>query len=403
MELIFPAEVLSAGVLFLLSFMIAGVFSECLDNQLQMSFNGTENQCCDTCKPGYGVSVNCSSGIQTVCKTCFPGKTYSSPTYSLSSCKRCSTCGNITHFVLHPCNVTHNTICECPKGSYYDPVADVCEFCDPCPAGLGATRMCTNKHNTECSKCVKNVSFSSKLDPFANCTPCTVCSDTEVMLQACSVTEDTICFSVNAGAGLRPSYNLTEPTDYKDDDVTDGNIIPVYCSALGLVVIGLLGYVIFKHWRRLRAKRRHIKVRDPHDDVEYSKASGADSGVFVENDSPKNYTYSLKSKVRDLPSSKRKEVNKVLATQQSDSWKLLAKELGYNNRKISDIGSRGRHEHSSCFKYLLHDWEKQHIATVGNLFQSLRKIGREDAARVLFIDSSEGRTHLSQNQANNVV
>ena len=67
----------------------------------------------------------------------------------------------------------------------------------------------------------------------------------------------------------------------------------MYCSALGLVVIGLLGYVIFKHWRRLRAKRRHIKVRDPHDDVEYSKASGADSGVFVENDSPKNYTCKL--------------------------------------------------------------------------------------------------------------
>lgn len=103
---------------------------------------------------------------------------------------------------------------------------------------------------------------------------------------------------VNAGAGLRPSYNFSEPTDYRDDDVTDGNIIPVYCSALGLVVIGLLGYVIFKHWRRLRAKRRHIKARDPHDDVEYSKASGADSGVFVENESPKSYTCKFKIAMR---------------------------------------------------------------------------------------------------------
>ena len=38
------------------------------------------------------------------------------------------------------------------------------------------------------------------------------------------------------------------------------------------------------------------------------------------------------------------------------------------------------------------------MATIGKLFQALRNIGREDAARVLFIDSLEGRTHLAQNQ-----
>ena len=177
-------------------FQITSVCSECLDNQLQMSFNGTENQCCDTCNPGYGVTVNCSTtNVQTVCEACIPGKTYSSPTNSLSSCKGCSTCGNSSHFVLHPCNVTHNTFCECPKGSYYDPVADECKFCDLCRPGWGASRMCTSKQNTNCSQCVTNVTFSSKVDPFTGCSPCTVCSATEVTLQACSVTEDTICFS----------------------------------------------------------------------------------------------------------------------------------------------------------------------------------------------------------------
>ena len=179
----------------LVSFQITSVCSECTDNQLQMSFNETGNQCCDTCKPGYGVIVNCTAREQTICKSCIPGETYSSPTNSLSSCKTCSTCGNNTHFVLHPCNVTHNTFCECPKGSYYDPIEDVCKFCDLCPAGEGALRMCTSKHNTECTPCEGNVTYSSKLDPFSKCSPCTVCTDTEVMLQACSVNEDTICFS----------------------------------------------------------------------------------------------------------------------------------------------------------------------------------------------------------------
>ena len=71
---------------------------------------------------------------------------------------------------------------------------------------------------------------------------------------------------------------------------------------------------------------------------------------------------------------------------------------GYNNRKISDIDTRWRHEHNNCLKQLLHDWERQNMATIGKLFQTLRNIGREDAARVLFIDSMEGRTHLAQNQ-----
>ena len=169
--------------------------SECLDNQLQMSFNETGNQCCDTCQPGYGVIVNCTAAEQTVCESCIPGKTYSSPKNSLNACMGCSSCGNTTHFVLHPCNVTHDTLCQCPKGSYYDQGTDECRFCDPCPPGMGASRMCTSKHNSMCSECESNVTFSSKLDPFSNCQPCTVCSDTEVTLQACSIIEDTICFS----------------------------------------------------------------------------------------------------------------------------------------------------------------------------------------------------------------
>ena len=176
-------------------FQITCMCSECLDNQLQMSFNETGNQCCDTCQPGYGVIVNCTAAEQTVCESCIPGKTYSSPKNTLNACMGCSSCGNTTHFVLHPCNVTHDTLCQCPKGSYYDPGTDECKFCDPCPPGMGASRMCTSKHNSMCSECESNVTFSSKLDPFSNCQPCTVCSDTEVTLQACSIREDTICFS----------------------------------------------------------------------------------------------------------------------------------------------------------------------------------------------------------------
>jgi len=76
-------------------------------------------------------------------------------------------------------------------------------------------------------------------------------------------------------------------TTRDEDDGSD--IFPVYCSALVLVIVGLVAYVIYKKYQRMRNKRR-MKGPCAHEDVEYSKASGGDSGVFVDGDSPKCYT-----------------------------------------------------------------------------------------------------------------
>ena len=94
-------------------------------------------------------------------------------------------------------------------------------------------------------------------------------------------------------------YNISTPTVYTHDDDDDGDVIPVYCSVLGLVVVGLLCYVVIKHWRRMRAKRRH-KAPCSHEDVEYSKASGGDSGIFVDNESPKNYSCTYDRHIKKL-------------------------------------------------------------------------------------------------------
>jgi len=90
-----------------------------------------------------------------------------------------------------------------------------------------------------------------------------------------------------------PGYNYSKPSIYDHGDDDDGSIIPVYCAVLGLVVIGLLAYVVFKHYTRMRSKRRH-KAPYSHEDVEYAKAAGGDSGVFVENDCPQYYSCKYK-------------------------------------------------------------------------------------------------------------
>ncbi|KAL4217424.1 hypothetical protein ACF0H5_023874 [Mactra antiquata] len=375
----------------------------CTDNQTEVSFNETSSRCCDVCNPGYGVSTNCSADENTQCQKCVPGITYSNSASPDEPCKMCSTCGNNTHFILHPCNETQNTICVCPSGSYYDPDADECKYCTLCDPGHGASTRCSATHNSKCLPCEINVTYSNKVDPYSPCKPCTVCRKDEVPLRNCSVYEDTICLSVTVGKGYHPSYNISTPTRYEESEDDNSNIIPVYCSVLGLVVVGLLGYVVIKHWKRMREKRRH-KAPCSHEDVEYSKASGGDSGIFIENESPKNYTYCLNSRVRDLPQLKRTELEKTLSSPQSDSWKELAKELGYSSKRLMQFEAKNNNKNTnSAFKHLLHDWERRDIATVSHLIQCLRNIGREDAARLLYADSTEGRTQMVNNRHQNHV
>ena len=69
---------------------------------------------------------------------------------------------------------------------------------------------------------------------------------------------------------------------------------------------------------------------------------------------------------------------------------------------MAQFEPRAKNDTVSPFKRMLHDWERRDVATVGHLVQSLRNIGREDAARVLFSDTTENRTQLLSRQ-NSVV
>lgn len=76
--------------------------------------------------------------------------------------------------------------------------------------------------------------------------------------------------------------NKPEKTDIPEKRGNSSvDFIPLYCALLGAVVLGLLIYVIYKHYQRLKEKRAG---KEPHEDVEYSKTSGGDSGVYVENE-----------------------------------------------------------------------------------------------------------------------
>lgn len=82
---------------------------------------------------------------------------------------------------------------------------------------------------------------------------------------------------------------------------------------------------------------------------------------------------------------------------------MLLSFAGYSNKRVIQFENKKNNDSNSGFKHMLHDWERRDFAVVSHLIQCLRNIGREDAARVLYIDSTEGRTHVLAKQQNHIV
>lgn len=147
--------------------------------------------CCSKCGPGYGVKNLCSKQNDTNCEGCEEGVTFSTSWSYDEECLPCSTCIKNAH-VVQACNSTHDVVCECNPNFFYDPESDMCKLCEPCVPGFGASRHCNSMENTICEEC-PNATFSDVLSPTADCLPCSVCQEDQVMLQACSAKQDTIC------------------------------------------------------------------------------------------------------------------------------------------------------------------------------------------------------------------
>ncbi|CAG2181751.1 unnamed protein product [Oppiella nova] len=70
---------------------------------------------------------------------------------------------------------------------------------------------------------------------------------------------------------------------------------------------------------------------------------------------------------------------------ETNSWKSLAKQLGYTSDSISIFSSLGR-QRMNCVQYFLTDWSKYEDSTISSLIKALHKIGRLDC--IVIIDPS---------------
>lgn len=342
--------------------------------------------CCSLCPPGHGEIDKCTNDTDTKCHVCELGKTFSSPKYDTKPCRKCKTCKDNEREIF-PCNTTHDTVCECLLDFYFAEDIKKCQLCDLCSYGSGAIVPCSTRSDTVCRKC-ENGTFSDVKSATSSCRPCSSCGPNQFTVMDCTDQQDTMCLD-NPKTFLTTKH--TEQQSGKNIRERDFDAIPIYCAALGAVVLGLLGYVFFKQYSRIKEKKRH-KVHDPHDHVEYSRASGTDSGVCVDF-TAQCKIYNELTKYKDLPISKRKCVEHQLANHRGNSgdWRALARQLGYTPEKIKQLETYGDSVH--CCQTMLQTWaNSKRNTSLGVLLKALSHIGRYDIVKVLQADLRGSQT-----------
>ncbi|XP_042331508.1 tumor necrosis factor receptor superfamily member 16-like [Sceloporus undulatus] len=373
----------------------------------------SSGECCEVCPLGYGATVPCGS-TNTKCEPCQESVTFSSTNSATEPCWSCSTCPSHVA-VLETCTAARDTVCatSCPRGHYLPPgnrshPSGQCVPCQVCPEGYGATRPCSPSANTVCQKCPEGY-YSEVKSSFESCLPCQQeCGQNEVMIQACTPLSDTLCMDKELQILKRtegeprkdfpkrtPHFDLegsvspnTSTLEFVPPLAEDNskNIIPVYCSILAAVVVGLLAYVAFKCWTTCKQKHQLAKARagemvtSPEGEKLHS-----DSGVFLDTHSlqehhPLNKAHKIEPRLyTNLPPQKQEEVEQLLeAPPHGKDWRCLAYHLGYEEETIDTFGRGEAPAHT-----LLSDWSSKEGATLEALSTALGAIERPDVVENL--------------------
>ncbi|CAM2105082.1 tumor necrosis factor receptor superfamily member 16-like [Caretta caretta] len=365
--------------------------------------------CCDLCPQGYGVAVPCGSS-NTECEPCRENGTFSSISSATEPCQPCSRCPEHVP-VVEACTPTHDTVCapQCAPGHYLpaeNGSSSQCLPCQVCGQGYGAAMPCRPTDNTVCQKCPEGF-YSEEKSYAAPCLPCRLeCNEDEVMIRACSPASDTLCMDrelqilKRTEGDPRKAHPKKPPLSESEGSASPNNsseflppvpdnsknIIPVYCSILAAVVVGLLAYVAFKCWNTCKQKKQLAKARagelgaSPEGEKLHS-----DSGVFLDTHSlqehhPLNKAHKAEPRLYSaLPPPKQEEVEQLLeSSSHGKDWRCLASQLGYEDEAIDTFGRGEAPAHT-----LLSDWSAKEGATLEALCAALAGIERPDVVENL--------------------
>ncbi|XP_053119313.1 tumor necrosis factor receptor superfamily member 16 [Hemicordylus capensis] len=420
---------LALGLLLLLSGGSAQAKEKCPNKKYTAS-----GECCKACNLGEGVAQPCGIN-QTVCEPCLDSVSYSDIVSAIEPCKPCKECVGLES-MLAPCVESDNTVCKCIYGYYRDERSSSCKECKVCEKGFGLVYPCNDDQNTLCEKCPPGT-YSDDANHVDPCFPCTICEEYETTIEECTPVSDAVC----RGFPTRWPVQTSAPVDYNTSDAdistelppespfsftndpnaldgfgstvadtattvmgssepvirsgTADNLIPVYCSILAAVVVGLVAYIAFKRWNSCKQNKQGANNRPVNQTPSpEGEKLHSDSGISVDSQSlhdqqPQTQTASMQGLKGDgnlhttLPANKQEEVEKLLNSSTEEAWRHLAGELGY---KEDHIDSFTQDEYP--VRALLSDWFSKDSATMDALYSALRKIQRGDVVESLYSEST---------------
>ncbi|XP_035255025.1 tumor necrosis factor receptor superfamily member 16-like [Anguilla anguilla] len=390
----------------------------------------SDGECCLQCQPGEGVVQKCGAK-QTVCAQCLDSETFSENYSHTEVCQPCTQCTGLFR-MLTPCTDSNDAVCVCDYGYYLSSLTGHCRACTACPLGHGVVEGCAGEHDTVCDECLDDTysDQESSLDP---CLPCSICEEgVELEMRPCSPINDAICRDPTLPSaspspsdspfpfteGSRPEFaHSPAPTESgttasSTKVLTHGfneNLIPIYCSILAAVVVGLLAYIIFKRWNSCKQNKQAANNRTVNQTPSpEGEKLHSDSGISVDSQSLQEQQQQQQQQQQQgqqtqaqapaqtvvrmdggpsstLPPHKCEEVERLLnggggAVEQEEgrSWCSLAGLLGYEEEHIASFQQE---EHP--VRALLSDWASKDCASVDALCTALRKINRDDIARSL--------------------
>lgn len=390
----------------------------------------TSGECCLQCQPGEGVVKSCGA-TQTVCAPCLDSETFSENFSHTEKCQPCTVCSGL-YRMKAPCTDSNDATCVCNYGYYLNDLSQRCEPCTKCPEGQGMLFSCDYDHDTICEEC-NGDTYSDQESSRDPCIPCTTCDEGE-MLKACTPVTDTVCqvndptvfpFIPFNGSPL-PPYDDFLPdgppegpppdgtfTESTTTTTTNGDsqerlyqglndkLIPIYCSILAAVVVGLVAFIIFKRWNSCKQNKQganNCTANQNQTPSPEGEKLHSDSGISVDSQSlqeqqAQTQTHTVVTMDEEpcllLPLHTREKVEKLLfsssegndCNHMDDSdWCNLAGLLGYEEERIATFRQE---EHP--VRALLSDWSKKDSATIDALCTALRKINRDDIAQSLVL------------------
>ncbi|OWK53118.1 tumor necrosis factor receptor superfamily member 16 [Lonchura striata] len=410
-----------AGLLPLLLLLLpAGPAGASKDDCFSKLFTAS-GECCRVCNVGEGVVQPCGLN-QTVCEPCLDSVTFSDTASATEPCKPCTQCEGLQSMSA-PCVETDDAVCRCAYGYFQDEASGSCRECRVCQAGFGLMFPCKDSQDTVCEECPEGT-FSSEANFVDPCLPCTTCEENEVLVRECTPVADAEC------RGLHPRWTTPAPAPAASESpepvtgeppgteagastaadtattvmgssrpvVTHGtsdNLIPVYCSILAAVVVGLVAYIAFKRWNSCKQNKQGANNRPVNQTPSpEGEKLHSDSGISVDSQSlhdqqpPGQGTQGPAPKADGslysaLPASKQEEVEKLLGSSAEDTWRQLAGELGYKEELLDAFGRE-----ESPARALLAHWASRESATLDALLAALRRAQRGDIADSLASEST---------------